>query len=143
MPKSAWGLGGVGAEMLPGSGLPTPKQGKARTGEKQKVLADVGVGERRPRAGDTIKGATRRARSRSQAGAHASRCLSSPGVATGAGGRVPLFAASETDPRRGTHRAPCSPLARCLPPPLPFTVLEGPSFSQSCTHPQAAEERLG
>lgn len=40
--------------------FPQPRALEARAGEKQKVFADVGVGQRRPRAGDTIKGATHR-----------------------------------------------------------------------------------
>ncbi|XP_054854852.1 uncharacterized protein LOC129342917 [Eublepharis macularius] len=47
---------------------PRSRRASARPAEKQKVVADVGVGERRPRAGDTIKGATQPARQeRSQA----------------------------------------------------------------------------
>lgn len=76
---------------------------QARTGEKQKVFADVGVGQRRPRAGDTIKGATHRLQPQPSA------CLgpSAP--------RPPPLAASHTHmlPRRPL---PCSHKALLLLP---------------------------
>lgn len=88
--------------VIPGSRLgkhPLPKprlyalKQVAPTWEKQKVFADVGVGQKRPRAEDTIKGATHRFQAPTSGFAH-SLCPCPHPAAHSAGTGAPRFPSS-------------------------------------------------
>lgn len=83
---------GRGSSPFPKPRLCALKQ-VAPTWEKQKVFADVGVGQKRPRAEDTIKGATHRFQAPTSSFAH-SPCPCPRPTAPSAGTRAPRFPSS-------------------------------------------------
>ncbi|XP_026558608.1 basic proline-rich protein-like [Pseudonaja textilis] len=101
------GEAGVTARSVAGSAAPQP--GRRET----KVAADVGGGERRPRAGDTIKGATQRAQQ--EPSAHAARRLAARAPprsrraprAAAPPGLAPVRLARPSPPPPGRPPAPC------------------------------------